>query len=221
MMVAKATAQRQGICSAKDKELVVMPPPPRGPFCSRTEGPDRALGREEAPATTQELSTDPRTVELRKRSKNGQASRSSCSAALAVRSLPRPSCRDPVCARRRSLCSSFYAVLSTGQCQAVLSTGHAPGCHGYQLWSATHGQNRARWQGLPGQRGWTGWSDIPGGGWGAWRHAPGGPDSQKSACGLSPRSTSCPKCCGDRRLAKARDSLLRSTWARGWWLSVR
>lgn len=196
MMVAKATAQRQGICSAKDKELVdalphlsSCPPPrpnrpPRGPFCSRTEGPDRALGREEAPATTQELSTDPRTVELRKRSKNGQASRSSCSAALAVRSLPRPSCRDPVCARRRSLCSSFSVVLSTRQCQAVLSTGHAPGCHGYQLWSATHGQNRARWQGLPGQRGWTGWSDIPGGGWGAWRHAPGGPDSQKSACGL-------------------------------------
>jgi hypothetical protein len=35
MMVAKATAQRQGICSAKDKELVVMPPPPPQPAAPR------------------------------------------------------------------------------------------------------------------------------------------------------------------------------------------
>ena len=70
-MVAKATAQRQEICSAlvdATTHLLVMLPLPldsdrarlaTDPFGPRPEHPDRALKREEAPATARDLPTSP------------------------------------------------------------------------------------------------------------------------------------------------------------------
>ena len=77
MMVAKATAQRQGICSALVVALelsfvMLSPLPDRDrarlatcPFGPRPEHPDRALGREEAPARARGLPASPNLINLR------------------------------------------------------------------------------------------------------------------------------------------------------------
>jgi len=85
-MVAIATAQRQGICSALvvalDLSFVMPSPRPEGdrarlatdPFGPRPEHPDRVLGREEAPARARDLPAAPDLVNLRNDNKHEQES---------------------------------------------------------------------------------------------------------------------------------------------------
>ena len=75
-MVAIATAQRQGICSALvvalDLSFVMLSPRPEGdrarlatdPFGPRPKHPDCALEREEAPARARDLPADIDRVEM-------------------------------------------------------------------------------------------------------------------------------------------------------------
>ena len=77
MMVAKATAQRQGICSALvvalDLSFIMLSPLPDSdrarlatcPFGPRPEHPDCALGLEEAPARARGLPASPNLINLR------------------------------------------------------------------------------------------------------------------------------------------------------------
>ena len=77
MMVAKATAQDKGFAARWSSRLtyllVMLSPHPDGdrarlatdPFGPRPEHPDRALGREEAPARARDLPASPNLVNLR------------------------------------------------------------------------------------------------------------------------------------------------------------